>query len=177
MGSKPGTLLWVDLEMTGLDPEKQRIIEAAAIITGWDLEPIAEYHATIYQPPSVLKNMDDWCVQQHGASGLLKAVAHGMKEDKAEADLIKLAEAHCEKPVLLAGNSVHYDRRFIRRYWPKLEALLHYRMLDVSAWKVVMHGRFKIDFNKPETHRALDDIRGSIEELKYYLRRADFKHR
>jgi oligoribonuclease len=172
--AKPGALLWIDLEMTGLDPEKQRIIEAAAIITGWDLEPIVEYHSVIKQPPAVLRGMDDWCRKQHGASGLLKAMENGIDELEAESELVELVSRHCEQPILLAGNSVHYDRRFIRRYWPRLEKLLHYRMLDVSAWKVVMSGKYGIVFRKPETHRALEDIKGSIEELQFYLRRAGF---
>lgn len=172
--AKRGALLWVDLEMTGLDPAKQRIIEVAAIITGWDFTPIVEYHAVIKQPPAVLKGMEEWPRQQHKASGLLKAMDSGIAETEAEKELTELVRAHCEQPVLLAGNSVHYDRRFIRRYWLHLEKLLHYRMLDVSAWKVVMSGKYHISFKKPETHRALEDIRGSIEELEYYLRRAKF---
>lgn len=171
---KPGQLLWIDLEMTGLDDATQRIVEVAAVITDWEFTRLTEYHAVIKQSAAVLEGMDDWCKTQHKASGLIDAISNGSDEQIVEEELVSLIENHCETPVILAGNSVHFDRRFIKRYWPKVEALLHYRILDVSSWKVVLSGKYGVTFHKPETHRALDDIGGSIEELQYYLKLAGF---
>lgn len=165
-------LLWVDLEMTGLDPSRDRILEVGAIVTDWQLQEIAAYETVIHQPESILDLMDEWCVTQHGTSGLTERVRNSqVSEQEAEAQLIAFAREHCgeDKKLLLCGNSIHMDRRFIEKQWRDFDALLHYRMLDVSAWKVVFEGRFKKKFAKPEEHRALGDIRGSIMELKYYL--------
>lgn len=166
----PGKLLWVDLEMTGLDDATQRIVEVAAIVTDWEFEKLSEYHAIVKQPQSVLEKMDEWCKIQHKQSGLLEAIPKGTPENTVEEELVTLIKNHCETPVILAGNSVHFDRRFIKRYWPKVEELLHYRILDVSSWKVVMAAKYDLQFRKSEAHRALDDISGSIEELRYYLK-------
>lgn len=170
--SKYATLLWVDLEMTGLDPAKDRILEVAAIASDWNFVEFGTMEAVIHQPPKVLDNMDEWCTSQHGASGLTERVQNSKtSESQAEKMLLDLLNAHFkpDEPVILAGNSIHQDRKFIARYWPDLDKKLHYRMLDVSAWKVVLEGKYKKRFVKPEQHRALDDIRGSIEELQYYL--------
>lgn len=155
--------------MTGLDPEKERIIEAAAIVTDWDFKEIASLDLIVKQSDDLLSKMDNWNKSQHKASGLLDKIAQGTSESEAEKQLLGLIEKHCQEPIILAGNSVHHDRRFIRRAWPKLDAKLHYRMLDVSAWKVVMMNKFDQEFKKREAHRALDDIRGSIEELIGYV--------
>lgn len=165
-------LLWVDLEMTGLDPSRDRILEVGAIVTDWQLQEIAAFETVIHQPESILDLMDEWCVTQHGTSGLTERVRNSqVSEQEAEAQLIAFAREHCgeDMKLLLCGNSIHMDRRFIEKQWRDFDALLHYRMLDVSAWKVVFEGRFKKKFAKPEEHRALGDIRGSIMELKYYL--------
>lgn len=169
---KQTRLLWVDLEFTGLDPLKDRILEVAAIVTDWDFKELAMYEAVVHQPARILKKMDDWNTTQHGKSGLTdRVLASKLSEKQVEAALIGFIEQNFPKdvPVLLAGNSIHMDRRFIISRWPKLDARLHYRMLDVSAWKVVFEGKYGKKFSKPEDHRALEDIRGSIEELKYYL--------
>lgn len=165
-------ILWVDLEMTGLDANKDVILEVAAIVTDWNFAEIATYEAVIHRSDKVLKHMNPWCVAQHGASGLTeRSRQSAINQKQAETQLLAFIDKHFEKntPVLLAGNSIHIDRRFIVAQWPRLDARLHYRMLDVSAWKVVFEGKFKKKFAKPEEHRALGDIRGSIEELKYYL--------
>jgi oligoribonuclease len=165
-------LLWVDLEMTGLDPTKDRILEVAAIVTDWQLDEFAAFETVIHQPDSILDLMDEWCTTQHGASGLTDRVKTSqVSEQAAEEQLIAFAKEHCgdDAKLLLCGNSIHMDRRFIEQQWKAFDSLLHYRMLDVSAWKVVFEGRYKKKFAKPEEHRALEDIRGSIMELKYYL--------
>lgn len=170
--TKHAKLLWVDLEMTGLDPHKDRILEVAAIATDWNFKEYATCEAVIHQPPKVLAGMDEWCRAQHGASGLTERV-QGSKVtgNEAETMLIKLVEEHFKSgnKVILAGNSIHMDRRFIIHHWAKLDEKLHYRMLDVSAWKVVFEGKYRQKFTKPEQHRALEDIRGSVEELRHYL--------
>jgi len=167
----PSKIVWLDLEMTGLNPQKHRITEVAAIVTDWDFAELASFEAVVHQPPHVLAEMDDWPRRQHGISGLLEKIPSGMPEKDAEAEVLRLVKAYFkpDEPVLLAGNSIHTDRQFIRHWWPQLEARLHYRMLDVSSWKVVMIGKYGIEFSKAESHRALDDIRESIAELQYYL--------
>lgn len=167
-------LLWVDLEMTGLDPVKDRILEVAAIVTDWDFNELGSYEAVVNQPDSMLDSMDEWCTTQHAASGLTERVKNSrLSELEAEAQLVEFAKAHCGNldgvKILLCGNSIHMDRRFLEQQWKQFDSLLHYRMLDVSAWKVVFEGKYKKRFSKPEEHRALTDIRGSIQELKYYL--------
>lgn len=169
---KQAKLLWMDLEMTGLDPAKDKILEVAAIATDWSFKEYATLESVIHQSPKVLAGMDEWCTTHHGASGLTERVnASKMNEKEAEKLLIELIDAHFKKGerVLLAGNSIHMDRRFIIKHWPALDEKLHYRMVDVSSWKVVFEGKYRKRFSKPEQHRALEDIRGSIEELQYYL--------
>jgi oligoribonuclease len=163
------SLLWVDLEMTGLEPETDRIIEFAAIATDWQLREIATIKGIVAQPQAVVDQMVDEVVKMHTDSGLIDKIAEGIDEADAEQQLLRFIEAHFEDDVYLAGNSIHQDRRFIRKYWLELDRKLHYRMLDVSAWKLVMRERFNVKFAKPEAHRALEDIRGSIEELQLYL--------
>lgn len=170
---KPKQILWIDLEMTGLVPGHDVILEAAAIATDWDFKEIATYEQVLHHSDSVLANMSEWCVEQHGASGLTEKVRQATATTKqVEDELLAFIDKHFDAGlVLLGGNSIHMDRRFIAAEWPRLDARLHYRMLDVSAWKVVFEGKFGKKFAKPEDHRALGDIRGSIEELKYYLQK------
>jgi len=173
--TKYANVLWLDLEMTGLDPLKDHILEAAAIATDWQFKEIADTEMVIHQPDDVLDHMNEWCVTQHGASGLTERSRQAtLTSTEAEDALITFIAEHFkkDKPVLLGGNSIHMDRRFIAAHWPKLDALLHYRMLDVSAWKVVFEGKYRGQkFLKPEDHRALNDIRGSIDELQFYLQK------
>ncbi|HTL37101.1 MAG TPA: oligoribonuclease [Kofleriaceae bacterium] len=169
-------LVWLDMEMTGLDPERERIIEVATIITDGQLTEVATGpEIVIHQPDEVLNAMDDWNKSHHGASGLVERVkASTISEADAEAQTIAFINQHVgvkDRPVL-AGNSIHQDRRFIHRYMPALDKRLHYRMVDVSTIKELARRWYpqviaKVP-QKKETHRALDDIRESIDELRYY---------
>jgi oligoribonuclease len=163
-------ILWLDLEMTGLDPESHHIIEVAATVTEWDLVPRAHFHEVVFQPLSVLEQMDEWNRRTHGASGLLSLISQGKPQDQVSDQLVAFMRPWFgDQPAMLAGNSIHQDRAFIRKHMPTLEQRLHYRMLDVSSWKVVFQGKFQRAFVKSQTHRALDDIAESIAELSFYL--------
>jgi oligoribonuclease len=172
-------LVWLDMEMTGLDPDRERIIEIAMIITDGKLAELASGpELVIHQSDELLAAMDDWNKKHHGASGLIERVRIAtVTESDAEAQMIAFINAHVpakERPVL-AGNSIHQDRRFIRRYMPLLEKRLHYRMVDVSTVKELARRWYpEIIAKQPpkkETHRALDDIRESIDELRFYKQR------
>ena len=169
-------LVWLDMEMTGLDPARERIIEMALIITDGQLVELAiGPDLVIHQPDEVLAAMDEWNKTHHGASGLTERVrASTITDNDAEAQALAFIAAHCsakERPVL-AGNSIHQDRRFVRRYMPLLDERLHYRMVDVSTVKELARRWYPAAVAKQppkqETHRALDDIRESIEELRFY---------
>lgn len=173
---KHAKLLWVDLEMTGLDPVEDRILEVAAIATDWDFTEIARFEAVKKVGPTLMKKRmvgEFW--EKYGLvrDALIKQNDTGVNGRTVENQLLAFIDEHfdSEERVLLAGNSIHQDRKFIEREWPRLDARLHYRMLDVSAWKVVFEGKYRKKFTKPEAHRALEDIKGSIEELKYYLKK------
>ena len=174
-------ILWVDLEMTGLDPVEDRILEIGAIVTDWDFNEIATYEAAVKVGPKLVEkrmfkgpSAAFYDAHPENRAALVKQnLEHGRSARTVENELIAFIDGHFPKdtPVLLAGNSIHMDRRFIINEWPRFDARLHYRMLDVTAWKVVFEGKFKKKFAKPEAHRALSDIKGSIEELRYYLKR------
>jgi oligoribonuclease len=164
-------LLWLDMEMSGLDPEKCRILEVAALVTDRNFNILGTYEAVVHQPPEVLSAMDEWCQQQHGSSGLTKAVASGKAEALVESELLAFTNSHfeaSERPIL-SGNSIGQDRKFIDRYWPSFSSRLHYRMLDVTSWKILFNGLWSIAIEKKGGHRALDDIQESIKELKHYV--------
>lgn len=177
---KHAKLLWMDLEMTGLDPKKDRILEVAAIATDWDFAEVATYTAVKKVGHALMKERmvgEFWEKFPEVREQLVAQNETGFNGRRVENELLAFVEEHfdTEVPVLLAGNSIHQDRKFIDTEWPRLSERLHYRMLDVSAWKVVFEGKYKKKFAKPEAHRALEDIRGSIEELQYYLRKGAFK--
>lgn len=169
--TKPTKLLWVDLEMTGLEASHDVILEVAAIITDFDFKELASYEATVYQDDAKLANMNDWSAQHHRDSGLIDRLkTEGKSENDVDSELATLVKWHFkDEPVILAGNSIHKDRQFIQRYLPAVEELLHYRMLDVSSYKVLMQGKYGIEYTKNELHRAQSDIGESIAELEYYL--------
>ena len=165
-------LLWIDLEMTGLDPAKDRILEVAAIVTNMHLEEIARYEAVIKVPDELIKERmvgEFWEKNSKVRDALIAQNPTGRLVEEVEKDLLDLINKHSDGEVYLAGNSIHQDRKFIEREMPKLNAKLHYRMLDVSAWKIYFEHALNKKFTKPENHRALDDIEGSIGELKWYL--------
>lgn len=162
--------------MTGLDPVKDRILEVACIVTDWDFNEIASYAAVKRVGSRLMKKRmvgAFWDEFPEVRDELIAQNQTGMNGRTVENELLAFIDEHFsgEAKVLLAGNSIHQDRRFIANEWTRLDERLHYRMLDVSAWKVVFEGKYKKKFAKPEAHRALDDIRGSIEELQYYLKK------
>ncbi len=167
-------LIWIDLEMTGLDPAKERIIEIATIVTNTHLTVIAEGPVmAIHQADSWLDAMDSWNTKQHNASGLVQRVKEShVTETEAEAATIQFLERYVpagKSP--MCGNSVFQDRRFLYQYMPALEKYFHYRLLDVSTLKELAlrwAPRIYGGVQKESKHLALEDIRESIEELKYY---------
>lgn len=167
----PTKLLWVDLEMTGLDSEEHVIIEVAAEVTDFDFKTLASYEALISQPEEVLARANEWAANQHTQSGLYdKLRKEGRPEADVKHELVGFIKAQFgDEPAVLAGNSIHNDRIFIKRWWPEVEALLHYRMLDVTTLKIIMQGKYGYEFEKNDAHRAFDDIQASIAELQHYL--------
>lgn len=166
---------WIDLEMTGLDPATDRIVEAAVIITNKQLEPVFEWESAVRQPPEILEGMNDWCKRHHAASGLLDRIQDGITEKELDDKLAEIALKYFKKtnPCVIAGNSISQDRKFIDAYLPQFSNRLHYRMLDVSSFKIVFREMLGREFKKENTHRALEDIRESIAELKHYMTAID----
>jgi len=166
-------LIWIDLEMSGLDADSCRILEIATIVTDDELNTIAEGpNLVIHWPDAVLEAMDAWCTQHHGQSGLTDAVkTSDINEREAERQTLGFLERYCPPGRCpLCGNSVWQDRRFIDRYMPSLGAFLHYRTVDVSSIKELVR-RWYPHLEAPakqESHRALGDIRESIAELRFY---------
>ncbi|WP_119342910.1 oligoribonuclease [Facilibium subflavum] len=167
-------LVWLDLEMTGLELDHCHIIEIAAIITDSELNVIAESQAiAIHQPDEIMDSMNQWCKTTHGASGLTQRVKESnISLKKAEQMILDFIKPHvAEKASPLCGNSIWQDRRFLARYMPTLENYFHYRLLDVSAFKIAANlwsPELVNGFEKKNAHLALDDIKESIEEMKYY---------
>ncbi len=164
-------LFWLDMEMTGLEVEKEKILEVAALVTDHDLKAFGSLEAVVYQSPEVLAGMDEWCRKTHGKSGLVNRVPNGITEAALDDGLCAMLDApDCPKGrPILAGNSIGQDRKFIDRYLPKFAARLHYRMLDVSSFKIIFEHRLGLKYKKQNKHRALDDVRESISELQFYL--------
>jgi oligoribonuclease len=174
MSFSDDNLIWVDLEMTGLDPETHKIIEIASIVTDSELNILAEGPViAIHQPETELAKMDDWCTNTHTASGLVARVqASEHDEESAIRETITFLEKWVPKGKSpICGNSIGQDRRFLYKHMPELEEYFHYRYVDVSTIKELTR-RWKPEvldgFSKQGTHLALDDIRESIAELKYY---------
>ena len=167
-------LIWIYLEMTGLNPDIDVIIEIATVVTDKDLNILAQGPVlAVYQSDEILANMDEWNQKHHGASGLINRVKSSRINDiEAERLTIEFLKQWVpENTSPICGNSIGQDRRFLYRYMPKLEAYFHYRNIDVSTLKELAARwapEVKEGFNKESTHQALDDIIESIEELRYY---------
>lgn len=169
---KKAKLLWMDLEMTGLEPEVDKILEVAVIATDMDLNEIATYEAVVKVDEELMRKRmvgGFWEKNAKSRDALIQQNATGEPVAEVEKELLEFIDKYCAKEVYLAGNSIHQDRKFIEKEMPELDKRLHYRMLDVSAWKIYFEQALGQKFMKPENHRALDDINGSIEELKWYL--------
>jgi oligoribonuclease len=174
MAQDQNNLVWLDMEMTGLDPDKDRIIEIAIVVTDSQLKALAEAPvAVVHQADAVLDAMDDWNKSTHARSGLIdKVKASTLTEAVAEERLLAFLAQHVpSRTSPMCGNSICQDRRFLARHMPRLEAYFHYRNLDVSTLKELAK-RWKPDvakgLSKQGKHEALADIYESIEELKYY---------
>lgn len=175
----PPRLIWIDLEMSGLQPEQDVILEAAIIITDVQLNPLLEWEPwVIHQPDSVLDGMDKWNTRTHGDSGLIdRCRASTLSVAAAERAILKALGKHLSaQSSPMCGNSICQDRRFLAKHMPKLEAFFHYRNFDVSAFKIAAqlyypHLADEVKSQKSSSHQALDDIRASIDEMKFYRQR------
>lgn len=175
MGAKTDAyLVWMDMEMSGLDPETNVILEMATLITDNELNLVAEGPVlALHQSRELLDAMDDWNRDHHGASGLVQRVLDSsITAAEAETQTLAFVRRHCpQRDAPLCGNSIYQDRRFLARYMPRLEAYFHYRNIDVSSVKEIVR-RWYPDGPKPpekkHAHLAFDDIRESIEELQFY---------
>lgn len=167
-------LVWMDMEMSGLDPKTCVVLEIATLITDKDLNLVAQGPAlAVHQPLALLEGMDDWNKKHHKASGLWDAVLSSQTTlAEAEQQTLEFVAKHCkEKASPLCGNTIYQDRRFLIEYMPKLEAYLHYRLVDVSTIKELVKRWYGPGFQAPlkkQKHKALDDILETIEELKFY---------
>lgn len=173
MKIKHNCLVWIDLEMSGLDWKNDVILEAAVVITDTNLNLIAQGpNLIIKQPDSILDNMNPWCMETHSKSGLIQGCKDSaITMEQAEDEILKFLMLHCEKNnAPLCGNTVWFDKLFLQKDMPKIIDFLHYRIVDVTAFKIIISqwaGK-DIFFKKQNTHRALDDIIESIAELKFY---------
>ena len=170
----PPHLVWMDMEMTGLDAEVDVILEIATIVTDSELNVIAEGPGlSISQPEATLARMDEWNTEHHSASGLIDRVRHhGVPLTEAEAQTLDFLDRHTKRGVSpLCGNTIWQDRRFLTRYMPEVGAFLHYRIIDVSSIKELAwrwRPELVAQVRKANAHRALEDIRESINELRFY---------
>jgi len=173
---QPTNLAWIDLEMTGLDPEQDVILQAALIVTNPQLEALEEVSFDVWQPEACLSTMSPFVRDMHEKNGLLKRSKESRFECReVERRFLERISGWCAFPAMLCGNTIGQDRRFINKYMPGLAGYLHYRMVDVSSLKVLVNLWYGNagEYKKPEAgaHDALFDVRQSIEELKFYRSR------
>jgi len=173
-------LLWFDMEMTGLDADQDRPLEVACLVTGADFEILGKDHWVVGQTDEVLNGMNEWCQKHHGASGLSNDVrAHGVPESQVDEALCEWVGAYWSKPskpIVLAGNSIHQDRLFVNKYFPQFAKKLHYRMLDVSSYKIFFESHLKKRFEKNSKHRAFNDVLDSLQEFLFYMKSMSVKN-
>lgn len=160
--------------MTGLDPENDVILEVAAEVTDFDFKTLANYETMVQQPRDIVVDRMQkntwWADFPSNRDEFIGKLDKARPSAEVEQELLALVDTHFgDEAVVLAGNSIYNDRKFIAKAWPELTLKLHYRMLDVSAWKVFMQAKYDVVFEKKEVHRAFDDIQASIAELQYYL--------
>lgn len=173
-GQSQNNLVWMDMEMSGLDPKTCTILEIATLVTDKNLNLLAQGPTlVVHQPDSVLEAMDDWNKKHHKESGLIDEVKASKKTlAEAEQETLAFISTHCKtKSSPLCGNTIYQDRRFLIEYMPKLENYLHYRLVDVSTIKELVKRWYGPEFQAPpkkQKHKALDDILETIEELKFY---------
>jgi oligoribonuclease len=173
MKIKHDNLVWIDLEMSGLDWQNDVILEAAVVITDRELNVVAVGpNLTINQPDEILDNMNPWCIETHSKSGLIQSCKDSdISMQQAETEILNFLQLHCEKNnAPLCGNTVWFDKLFLQKDMPQIVDFLHYRVVDVTAFKIILAQWAGKDilFKKKNTHRALDDIMESIAELKFY---------
>lgn len=174
MAQDSSRLIWIDLEMSGLNPETDKVLEVAIVVTDGDLATVAEAPVLVlHQSDAVLAAMDNWNKSTHGKSGLLERVKSSLLDEAAaEAKMMEFLGQHVPPGASpMCGNSVHQDRRFLARYMPRLEAYFHYRNLDVSTIKELARRwapQVLAGVNKESAHTALSDVRDSIAELRHY---------
>lgn len=170
----PTKLLWMDLEFTGFDYGKDVIIEVSVEVTDFEFNTLASYETRVKNNPKVLSERMSlntfWLDHPENRDNFIRHNDEGKDVKVVEKELIELVDEHFKgEPAILAGNSIHSDRAMIKAWWPTLDVKLHYRMLDVSSLKLIMQGKYGIEYEKSNTHRAYDDIQESIAELQYYL--------
>ncbi len=173
LGPRAEHLAWLDLEMTGLDVDTDVILQAAIIVTDGELKPLEQLVVDIWQPASALERMSPFVRDMHQKTGLLARVAASRVDlGRAQEQLLGVVSRHCAYPATLCGNSIWQDRKFLDKYMPGLAGYMHYRLLDVSALKVVVQRYYPktCEFKKPPTgeHDALVDIKNSINEFRHY---------
>ncbi len=170
----PSKLLWLDLEMTGLDPNLDLILEVAIEVTDFNFNTLQTYEAKLKQNKAkVLKRIQKnnwWADFPSNRDEFINMAENGKDQTIVINEIISIIENNFGgKSAVLAGNSIYNDRAFIKSYWPEVDVKLHYRMLDVSSFKLLMQGKYGVIYEKKEVHRAFDDIQASIAELQFYL--------
>jgi len=162
--------LWLDCEMTGLDYQRDHILEIACILTNCQMIPLAEYHAVIHHNDGILNTMNEWCQSTHSSSGLINAVKKSnLNYTDVQLAIMRLLKTHSiPQNIYIAGNSVYNDLYFIKKYMPEIADFLHYRIFDITAFKILAMTKKISPFAKKNQHTAFDDIKESIAEYQYY---------